>query len=240
MGALPMLPTVSVAAPFKADRTFFFRECDVLPDYDMNKEGNAAVRRGAMRLNDSNRSALNHLFDVWEKFGDEDRNRLAFVLATARRESMSSFLPIREAPGCQTDEKCRERKIGEMLQKRADKQGNTARANYAVPNKDGRRFYGRGYLQLTFEDNYRKTGTALGIDLVNDPDRALDPQIAGEVLVRAMLGGWYGSRKPLSFYIDGDAIDWINARNNVNPRSPNKPITAAYAKDLQQCLRPAP
>ncbi|MCY1241425.1 hypothetical protein D9M72_543230 [compost metagenome] len=148
-------------------------------------------------------------------------------------------MPIREAPKCLTDEECRERAIGDMLEKRAKKYGKPLRANYALPNKEGNRFYGRGFLQLTFEDNYQKTGRRLGIDLVKAPDKALDPQVAGEVLVRAMLGGWYGSRKPLSFYINGKKIDWINARNNVNPGSPNKPITAAYAMDLAKCLRPA-
>lgn len=239
LASLSMLPTPTPAAPFKADRALFFQKCAVLPNYEMNKEGTAAVRSGKTQIDESTQGAVNQLFDAWEKFGDEEKNRLAFVLATARRESMSTFLPIREAPSCGTNEICRERAIGDMLEKRATKHGVQPRANYALPNKDGRRFYGRGFLQLTFEDNYRRTGKILGIDLVKDPDKALDPQVAGEVLVRAILDGWYGSKKPLSSYINSKETDWINARNNVNPGSPNKPITAAYAMDLAKCLAPA-
>lgn len=43
-------------------------------------------------------------------------------------------------------------------------------------------FYGRGYLQITWEDNYRAAGEALGVDLVGHPDRALELQIAADVL----------------------------------------------------------
>jgi hypothetical protein len=52
-----------------------------------------------------------------------------------------------------------------------------------------------------------------------------------------MLEGWYGSKRPLSHYINDVTVDWINARNNVNPNSPNKPVTAAYAMDLNDCLQ---
>jgi hypothetical protein len=66
----------------------------------------------------------------------------------------------------------------------------------------------------------------------------LEPEIAAEILIRGMLEGWYGSRKPLSAYINSHEVDWIHARNNVNPHSPNKPVTAAYAKDFAACLLP--
>lgn len=47
---------------------------------------------------------------------------------------------------------------------------------------DGPRFKGRGYIQLTGRDNYDRYGKKLGIDLVNNPDRALDPKIAAQIL----------------------------------------------------------
>lgn len=39
-------------------------------------------------------------------------------------------------------------------------------------------YYGRGFVQLTWESNYRAAGNAIGIDLVAEPDRALDPSVA--------------------------------------------------------------
>lgn len=231
-------PVTSFGAPFNADRVWFFDKCAVLRNYEMNKEGTAAVTKGKTTLSEPMKAGLNHLFDSWEKFGDADVKRLAFVLGTARRESMGTFEPVREAPRCGSDEGCRERAIGRLLADRAVKSAKQARPNYALPDANGQRFYGRGFVQVTLRENYQETGAKVGLDLVSAPDRVLDPHIAGEILIRGMLEGWYGSKKPLSTYIDGDKADWISARNNVNPYSPNKPITAAYAKDFGACLRP--
>ena len=47
---------------------------------------------------------------------------------------------------------------------------------------DGPRYKGRGYLQLTGRANYATYGSRLGLDLVGNPDLALDPHIAALVL----------------------------------------------------------
>lgn len=50
---------------------------------------------------------------------------------------------------------------------------------------DGRRFRGRGWIQLTGRYNYTKAGQALGIDLVNKPQLAADENIAMDIAI------WY-------------------------------------------------
>jgi hypothetical protein len=42
-------------------------------------------------------------------------------------------------------------------------------------------FYGRGFAQITWENNYRHYGELLGIDLVSEPDRALQPNVAADL-----------------------------------------------------------
>ncbi|RMH90996.1 hypothetical protein EBB59_08590 [Lysobacter pythonis] len=50
---------------------------------------------------------------------------------------------------------------------------------------DGYLYRGRGYIQLTGKDNYRKAGEALGIDFVGSPDLAAQPENAEKIAV------WY-------------------------------------------------
>ena len=48
---------------------------------------------------------------------------------------------------------------------------------------DGKKFKGRGYIQLTGRSNYKKAGDALGIDLVNNPELAEEPENAAAISV---------------------------------------------------------
>jgi hypothetical protein len=66
------------------------------------------------------------------------------------------------------------------------------REAFWVPNAEAWRrdnlryypFYGRGYIQLTWDSNYREYGQKLGFDLIGNPDLALDPFVAAMVLAR--------------------------------------------------------
>lgn len=51
---------------------------------------------------------------------------------------------------------------------------------------DGDRFKGRGFIQLTGQYNYQKYGKDLGLgnELVTNPDRANDPEIAAKILAK--------------------------------------------------------
>jgi len=80
-------------------------------------------------------------------------------------------------------------------------------------------YFGRGFVQLTWEDNYRKASSALGLiderDLVDNPDMALDSLVATRCLFRGMAEGWYTGRK-LGQYFSDDTDDPVNARQIIN------------------------
>lgn len=64
-----------------------------------------------------------------------------------------------------------------------ERMGNTEKG-------DAYKFRGRGYIQLTGKDNYASAGKALGLDLLNNPELAADPEIA------ARIATWYWKKKP--------------------------------------------
>ena len=238
-GLLLAVTAPARSAPFVPDRQHFYQVCSTLSRYNLAANETDVVKAGSTLFRNSMKLGIENIFNAWEKQGDSSKERLAYVLATARRESMETFRPVREAPKCKEDEDCRERVIGQMLLKRA-KPGKKPRANYALLAENGNRYYGRGYIQITTIDSYRTAAKKTGLPLVDAPDKALEEDVAALLLVRGMLEGWHGSRKPLSYYLNDQKLDWLEARNNVNPKSPNKPLTAQYAKDILSCLRSKP
>jgi predicted chitinase len=61
---------------------------------------------------------------------------------------------------------------------------------------DGKRFKGRGPIQITGRANYRRYGDLLGVDLIADPPRAASPDVAFRV------AGLYWSKKGLNDLAD--------------------------------------
>jgi len=60
---------------------------------------------------------------------------------------------------------------------------------------DGYKYRGRGFIGITFKDNYAKYGKLLGIDLVGNPDLANDPKIAASIAVMMMKDGMAANKK---------------------------------------------
>lgn len=72
----------------------------------------------------------------------------------------------------------------------------------------GSDYYGRGYIQLTWEKNYARFGIA------DEPEKALEPDTAYMIAARGMREGLFTGKK-LSDYINGD-VDYVQARRIVN------------------------
>jgi len=76
-------------------------------------------------------------------------------------------------------------------------------------------WYGRGYVQLTWKENYERAGRKLNLDLTTDPDCVMEPEVSARILVVGMLQGWFTGKR-LSQYINNDTVDYVNARRIVN------------------------
>lgn len=73
---------------------------------------------------------------------------------------------------------------------------------------DGRRFKGRGPIQLTGRANYAAASKALGIDLVNNPQRAADPDVGFRIAT------WFWQTRGLNQLADAGRFSDITRRIN--------------------------
>jgi hypothetical protein len=94
------------------------------------------------------------------------RPDLAYVLATAHWETGARMQPVRE--GFTSTNAGAIRAVTGIYDK------GIIRRNYAIPDKHGNSYYGRGYVQITWKENYAKFENLLGVPLVAQPDLALD------------------------------------------------------------------
>jgi putative chitinase len=93
---------------------------------------------------------------------------------------------------------------------------------------DGTRFKGRGPIQLTGRSNYTAASAALGIDLVNNPTRAADPDVGFRT------AAWYWNTRNLNSYADAGNFDAITYR--VNGGYNGKAARDAYYNRALQVL----
>lgn len=115
--------------------------------------------------------------------------QIAYVLATTQWETAQTFRPVKEAFWLSED--------------------------WRKNNLRYYPYYGRGYVQLTWESNYKKYSELLGVDLVGNPDLALEPATALFVLVHGFKTGTFTGRK-IADYINSDRCDFVNARRCIN------------------------
>lgn len=73
---------------------------------------------------------------------------------------------------------------------------------------DGWKYHGRGIFQLTFKDNYKRCGDALGIDLTASPELLLTEKYA------CLSAGWYWNKKALNELADKNDYEGITKRIN--------------------------
>ncbi|KLI98186.1 chitinase [Luteimonas sp. FCS-9] len=73
---------------------------------------------------------------------------------------------------------------------------------------DGERYKGRGYIQVTGRHNYTEAGRALGLDLVNNPELAAQPENA------ARIAAWYWESRGIN--TAADAGDFTQVTRLIN------------------------
>lgn len=148
---------------------------------------------------------------------------VAYALATAWHECY--LKPIKEFGGAV------------YFNTRYGPQTKVGKALGNVNPGDGAKFAGRGLVQLTGRTNYKNAGAFLGLDLLSNPDLALEPANATRILVWGMEGGKF-TGKSLKDYLPATAgaeAQFTNARRIINGTDKAAKI-AGHAMVFQRAL----
>lgn len=110
---------------------------------------------------------------------------------------------------------------------------------YAKPGKYGQGQYGRGLVQLTWDENYSWADAALGLNgsLLRNFDRALEPDIAARILILGMETGAF-TGKGLRQYLSGEVgtfEQFRQARRIINGTDRDR-LIAGHAERFQAAL----
>lgn len=156
------------------------------------------------------------ILDEWEARKLTDLRWLAYMLATTYHETNKTMQPVREAYWLSEDWRRRNLRY--------------------YP------WYGRGYVQLTWERNYQEMGRLLGVDLLGNLDLAMDPHIAAAIMFEGMtmaessFGDFTG--KCLEMYFTDTVDDPVGARQIINGTD-KADLIASYHRDFLKDLRNA-
>ncbi len=154
---------------------------------------------------------LSAILDGWEAtHRHRDPRWLAYMLATAHHETGATMRPVRETFAA-TDAAAIARLDAAFAAGRLP----WVSAPYWLPDASGRSWLGRGFVQLTHKRNYARMSRLIGVDLLHDPDRAMEPGPALAILFTGMIRGSFTGHK-LAHYFNLAREDWRGARRIIN------------------------
>jgi putative chitinase len=74
--------------------------------------------------------------------------------------------------------------------------------------EEAAKYLGRGLIQLTGRENYANCGTAIGVDLIGNPNLLTEPEYA------ALSAGWFWNKKGLNALADAGDYETMTKRIN--------------------------
>jgi hypothetical protein len=146
----------------------------------------------------------------------------AYMMATVKHECADRWQPIEEY---------------------GKGKGRTYGNPVCVTGSDGKKYtnvyYGRGYVQLTWDYNYKSMSQNILSDdsMYCDPSRALSPEDAYKIMSYGMRRGSFTGKK-LSDYINDKGCDYKNARRIINGLD-KWDVIQGYAQKLETALKAA-
>lgn len=157
---------------------------------------------------------INTITDALNRYGNEALHpaKFSYMFSTTFHESAHTMQPISEYG------KGRRRPYGRWFKNRKG-------IVYGKKNNKGKPYlrkdyphlyYGRGYPQLTWWDNYRLFGKILKIDLLNKPELAKVPKHSADILIIGSLNGLFTGLGLNRTIKKGSYRELINSRRVIN------------------------
>lgn len=157
---------------------------------------------------------------------------LAYMLATAFHETAHTMQPVRETLA-NTDDKA----IRILDRSFAAGKLSWVKTPYWRKDADGKSWLGRGLVQLTHKRGYQVMTPIVGVDLVANPNMAMETRVAVKIMFEGMERGSFTAHK-LSAHINDQKTDYYNARRIINGVESAAKV-ATYAKAFEAALRAA-
>lgn len=163
------------------------------------------------KLSQKQVDGMTEIFYEWEtNHWEKDDRWLAYALATTFHETDRTMQPIREY-------------------------GRGKGKRYGKPHPvTGQVYYGRGDVQLTWYDNYKKMSDVFKVDFVNNPDLVMIPDNAAKIMFHGMEHGSFTGKK-FADYFNDEKTDWKNARRIINGLDKANQI-AEFAKEFYAAI----
>ncbi|MEN9501550.1 MAG: hypothetical protein RI964_835 [Pseudomonadota bacterium] len=150
---------------------------------------------------------INLIIDAFAPF--DNPYWTAYALATAYHETAATFESIEE-------------------------HGKGRGRAYGKP-ENGKVYYGRGFVQLTWLDNYATFARRLSIDLIKQPELALQADIAVQIMVLGMTKGLFTGVGLDDFSHTDGTLDYLHARKVINGMD-KAALIAGYAEQFYAAL----
>ena len=187
------------------------------------------ARRGALLGPELTQEEVSGCMTILDAMSGTPLSFVAYALATAYHETAHTMQPVHEYGG--------PKYFTRLYDIQGANQSLARRLGNLQPG-DGAKYAGRGYVQLTGRYNYRKAGTLLSINLVDNPGLAMRHDIAAKVMRLGMVGGWF-TGKALVDYLPSKSkankLQFTQARRIINGTDKAARI-ADYALQFQEYL----
>ena len=165
-----------------------------------------------------NQSQVDGLEFLLSKFDNENftPEQVAYMLATVKHETADTFRPIEERGGYNY--------FRYLI-------GKLGIRSLAEANK----YKGKGYIMITGRTNYEKFSLILQDDFITYPLRVMLPETAYKIMIYGFINGSFTGKK-LTDYIDGDKLDYYNARRIINGLD-KASLIQKYAEKIMEGLK---